>query len=91
MYLHEFKELNKAKGFHWFSKDTMRFFSSRVLDFDIISGYFITSERNGSSPRRYTIRKADFVSGEVSTVSVFQEYSSLQRARTAYKRKLRGC
>lgn len=90
MRLDEFKALNKAKGYYWFSKDTMRFFKSRVVSFDIVTGYFISSERNGDLPRCYTIRKANFETGNVESVSEFQAYPTLQRVKTAYKRLLRG-
>jgi hypothetical protein len=90
MRLEEFKELNKSIGNYWFSPDSMRFFKSRILDWDIITGYFITSEKGPSNVRRYSIRRANFETGTVSTVSEFQEYPTLQRARTAYKRYLRG-
>jgi hypothetical protein len=90
MRLYEFIELSKASGNHFFDKDTMRFFRSRILDYDPITGYFITSEKGPSNSRAYTLRKADFSSGDVDTIGQFQEYSTITRARTAFKRKLRG-
>ena len=87
MRLKEFKQLNAAKGLHWFDKGTMRFFNSRILDFDCISGYFISSEKQLITDQcRYTIRKADFKTGNVTTIGEFCEYSTLNRARTALKK-----
>jgi len=84
MTLKEFMRMNKQIGNHWFSPDTMSFFESNVHDFDESSGVFITSECGpfGKGPRAYTIRKADFQTGRVSTVGKFQEYATLQKART---------
>lgn len=91
MRLEEFIALNKSKGKHWFNKDTMRFFRSRVTNWDFISGYFITSERREwNTPRCYTIRKADFETGDVATVSEFQEYAHLNTAKRHLLKYLRG-
>lgn len=55
------RQANKAKGGHWFSPDTMRFFSSRVVSTTPIDGrYFVTSETPDSQTRRrFTVREAD--------------------------------
>lgn len=84
MTLTEFMRFNKQVGNHWFSPSTLAFFQSHVHDFDEDSGVFITSECGpfGKGPRAYTIRKADFQTGRVSTVGKFQEYATLQKART---------
>ncbi len=90
MTLKEFMRLNKEVGNHWFSPATLEFFESKVHDFDEDSGIFITSECGpfGKGPRAYTIRKADFQTGRVSTVGKFQEYATLQKARTHASRVL---
>lgn len=69
----------RHKGY-FFSQGAMRFFKSRVADFgfqnektEII--YFVTSEKNGNMPRKYTIR-ALLPNGQVDTVSAFQEYNT---------------
>ena len=87
---YEFIELNKSKGYHWFDRSTIRCFSSKVLDWDIISGHFISSERGPNGIRAYTLRKADFTSGEVRTIGEFQAYGTIGRARTAFKNALKG-
>ena len=86
---YEFKQLNKAKGFHWFSKATMSFFRSRVSDFDCITGYFISSESGTDNTRRYTIRRANFETGQVETIGKFQAYGDIRTAKAEIKR-LRG-
>jgi hypothetical protein len=86
---YEFEQLNKAKGFHWFSKDIMRFFRSRVSNFDRITGYFITSEQATGHDRRYTIRQANFETGQVETIGEFQAYADIRTAKAVIKR-LRG-
>lgn len=90
MHLYQFKELNKAKGFHWFDKDTMRFFGTRISNWDVITGYFITSEQPPHGPRTYTLRKADFDTGNVSTIGEFGQYKTMAQARGALKRALNG-
>lgn len=47
-------------GGHFFDKETLRFFNSRILS-DLLrvndsSGYFVTSERYGDGPRAYSVR-----------------------------------
>lgn len=82
MTLAEFKALNEAKGQFWFKPDTMKFWGSTV-EYWSTSGYFITSENqfDKNLPKRFTIRKADFETGNVSTIGKFQAYSNLQDAR----------
>ena len=45
---------------HFFDKETMRFFKSRILDEFYVDNWiiFITSEQNQDNPRRYTVRAA---------------------------------
>jgi len=54
------KELNKQAGYYFFSKDTMKFFASKVESKLYKSGYFITSEKTGFSSynREYKVRLA---------------------------------
>ena len=49
---------NKSTGHHFFSQDTMKFFSSRIQTMPPYGGrVFVTSERmNWNSPRLYTVR-----------------------------------
>lgn len=80
----EAKEANANAGYHWFTPDSMRFFSSRlpksVLPVDN-GALFVSSEQDKSPlyhnpmPRRYTIR---FIhdSGKIETVGEFQQYAT---------------
>lgn len=80
-------ELQRVARGHFFDKDTMRFFRSKVYD-----GFkrtadgvvFITSERDvmGGEPRAYTLRLLD-ADGDVSTVGDFQAFASLKAAQRA--------
>jgi hypothetical protein len=90
MSLTEFKRLNKAKGYYWFEPDTMRFFKTRISNWDPISGTFITSEKGPDGQRRFSVRKANFETGEVDTVGKFQQYGSLGAAKTARRTVVRG-
>lgn len=89
MSLNEFKSLNRQKGFHWFDQGTLSFFRSRVSNWDCVTGYFISSERGPDGYRKYSVRKADFETGNVSTVGGFFSYPSIATAKTTVKR-LRG-
>lgn len=65
----EVEELNRRKGFHWFSSDSMRFFSSRSGS--LIGGrFFVSSEARGFTDQRkgYTVRMAR-VDGSIDDVS----------------------
>lgn len=84
----EMKERNAAMGNFFFSKDTMRFFSSKVIGGTDDNGYFITSEQfvpfdGPAHPRTFTIRHFDFETGEIRTVGEFQRYSTIEAARAA--------
>lgn len=88
---------------HFFDKDTMRFFSSRVSELMWVDGdrkdyqtnpiYFITSEQDrgpyqhSGSVRAFTIRRID-ADGDIDTIGDFQGYSTLNEARRAIKEML---
>lgn len=80
-------------GSHFFDKDTMRFFRSRLIDctYTVPGGVcvFITSERFTShthtAPRRYTVRTFDTMTGNIEEVGEFQEHATLYQARKAWK------
>lgn len=71
---------------YWFSKDTMRFFQSRISETvyygkDLI--FFVSSERQGyDHPRLYTVRAYDPKTDSIDTVGEFQAYKS--RSGAAY-------
>tara|TARA_A100001391_G_scaffold175080_1_gene137798 strand:+ start:82 stop:387 length:306 start_codon:yes stop_codon:yes gene_type:complete len=80
----EIKAVNKANGYHFFSTDTMRFFSGKTHRGVYGGKYFVTSEQFVSTsgvrhPRKYTIRKAH-PDGAIDTVDTFQKFSTLDEA-----------
>ncbi len=80
------RRANKAIGNHWFERDTMRFFDSRVESTLYGGRYFITSEQfhgsQGSLPRRFTLRRVE-PDGSIEDESAFQAYSTIELARVA--------
>jgi len=90
----EIKTLNKKNGYHFFSKDTMRFFNSKTHRGVYGGRYFITSEQFVSTsgarrPRMYTIRKAH-PDGAIDTVDTFQQFSHIDQARDYIKYDILG-
>lgn len=85
---------------HFFDKDTMRFFSSRISELMWASGdrmgyqtnpiYFITSEadkgyyQHKGSIRAYTVRVID-IDGNIKTIGDFQGHTTLYQARKTIK------
>ena len=82
----QLKELNKKKGLHFFSRDTMEFFNSYIQRNDPYNGcVFVTSESYGYYGQRlYTVR-AMHSNGAVSTISEFQQYTTRKEAHKAAK------
>src|SRR4051812_13913442 len=70
---------------HFFSPDTMRFFKSRVLETLYGKGrVFVTSEKDGDNPRRYTVRIAQWSPEndyDMSTVGDFQAFGDAHQAK----------
>lgn len=75
---------------HFFSKDTMRFFRSKVLTDSKVVGdslYFITSEQGPDGVRRFTLRQGKVLGDkmDIDTVGSFQGYATRHRALKALK------
>ena len=93
--IEEIKAANRQAGQYFFEPDTMRFFRSRV-HYPSYCGpggvFFVTSEKyenrySGTSmPRMFTIRKFDPATGNVDSVSEFQEFKVRSTAHRAAKR-----
>jgi hypothetical protein len=68
MTLTEYKKFEASKDRYFFSKDTMRFFASRLESWHT-DGWFITSEKSGFEDytRVYSVRRADFETAQVET------------------------
>lgn len=78
--------INKEKGQYFFTPDTMRFFKSKVESKLYKDKYFITSEQAPDMPRKYSVRKFDKKTGDISTVGEFQAYGSKESAKEALKK-----
>lgn len=82
---------------HWFSKDTMRFFASRVMEdaFDDENGhvYFVSSEQfrymGRVDARRYSVRCYTREGRDITTVGEFQAYATRKSALAAAERLAR--
>ena len=90
----EIKQANRDGGYHFFSKDTMKFFNSKTHRGVYGGRYFITSEqyislRGVRNDRKYTIRKAH-KDGAIDTVDTFQQFATLQQARDHIKYEILG-
>ena len=81
----DIRSANSVRGYHFFDKDAMRFFDSRLSE-EVYGGkYFITSERFDSrSPRLYTIRMVND-DASIDTIGEFQQYETLAKAKSAVK------
>lgn len=91
--LNDVKAAATEHGSHWFDRDTMAFFNTRlqskVYPMDTGDILFVTSERmDADHPRRYSIRRAYF-DGEgrfqIRTIGDFQEYATADEAHRAAK------
>ena len=82
----EVKKANKEKGGHFFDKNTLRFFNSRIESSLLKNKYFITSEWYGEGFKRlYTIREA-LKDGSIKTIGKFQEHKTKELAKEAIKK-----
>jgi hypothetical protein len=79
----EVKKANKEKGQHFFSKDALAFFGSKVFpELYTVAGrqFFITAEDNFNRTKKsYTIREA-LPDGDIQTVGEFLGYESKEQA-----------
>ena len=92
----QIKRANKAAGQHWFDPGALQFFNSKFPPrccYPVSDGaFFISSEYSKGvyistgwvpdGPVLWTLRFAD-AEGEISTVGDFQQYESLEEAKTA--------
>ena len=94
----EVKRRSEKNAKYFFTPDTMRFFSSRVLELawkkdDEI--YFITSEADSSiykhqgSNRAFTVRKSTS-DGSIETIGKFQEHATKRYAQKAIYEIVKG-
>lgn len=91
--LPQIKAANAAAGGHWFSPDTLRFFSSRISATTYgpdAQGrvYFVSSERgfDYDTPRRYTVRYFTPSTAAIDTHGEFLAHDTLAQAQAAARR-----
>lgn len=79
---------NRKAGQHWFDEDTLRFFQSR---FGKLYGdrYFISSEKSPNNPRRWSVRKVDWKTGDIGTVGEFQQFPTEASAKRFMREKMK--
>ncbi|MDJ0364858.1 hypothetical protein QMK33_06810 [Hymenobacter sp. H14-R3] len=82
--LSDIKTANRVRGLYFFSRDTLRFFRSRISA-RVHQGpggiYFVTSEQfDERSPRLYTVRCFNPASAGIDTVGEFQEHPTAYQA-----------
>jgi hypothetical protein len=79
----EVKKANKQIGQHFFDRDTLTFFGSKVYpDLYTVAGrqFFVTSEDNfNRTEKGYTIREA-MPDGDIETISEFLQYATKEQA-----------
>src|SRR5271166_1281025 len=85
------REYGPGQGRHWFDRDTMRFFKTRLPQggYTSVDGkrvYFVTSEHGPHMPRKYSVRVWDRETRGIGTMGEFNSYTS----RSAADRVARG-
>jgi len=90
MTIQQIMTAHKQSGGHFFDKDTLRFFKSRILE-TVYQGpggiYFVTSERfefrDDSHKRGYTVRKFTPKTFSVDTAGEFNELTKYMAQKIA--------
>jgi hypothetical protein len=82
----QIKRANESGGRHFFSRNTMSFFNSRVHDAVYGGCVFVTSEKNdmpysSPQPRVYTVRIA-MEDGSIETFGSLGDYATRSQAHT---------
>ena len=100
--VHDLKDTARACGSFFFDPDTMKWFSSRLIDVeptsaDTLTGYMLTSERDRFSDlpreynvRTYTVTRHEHTDGNAChtfTADKVATFSTLARARTALRKQ----
>lgn len=84
MTIEQIKTANAAAGHHFFDRDTLRFFKSRIGSRTYVGRdgrtYFVTSEKGPNRVRRYTVR-ATLDGVGMDSVPEFQAFAN---SRTAH-------
>ena len=76
----DIKKLNTLKGYHFFERDTMRFFDSSIETGVLYGRFFVTREKNfDGTEYRFTIREAKD-DGTIQTIGEFQQFETKEDA-----------
>lgn len=95
--MHQLEGLNHEIGNRWFSRDSMRFFGTKIVSRaarvsdDGTRAYFVTSEQPPHDSRRYTVRYMTISgpqAGHVGTSGEFCAYSTGRGASDALRADL---
>ena len=89
MTMADVKQANKNAGYYFFSKDTMRFFGTRIVSTLYKNNTFITTDYTGfeRNNRAYSVRVFHPETGIVNTAkfpdgqSTFNKFSTIESAR----------
>ena len=82
MKISEVKSIVRSNGGHFFDKDTMKYWGSRIETSVFKNGCFVTSEDNCNKTKRlYTVRR--FNGKSIDTIGDFQQYGTKESAREA--------
>ena len=82
MTISEVKSIVRSNGYHFFDKDTMKYWGSRIETSVFKNGCFVTSEDNyDKTERLYTVRR--FNGTSINTIGEFQQYKTKDSARDA--------
>ena len=77
----EIRAKNKEAGKYFFSRNSMRFFNSKIESGVLEGQYFITSERyEPEQPKMYTIRKA-LETGHIINMGEFRQFYTVEEAK----------
>lgn len=86
----QLRQLARDTGNHFFDRDALRFFSSRIGGEIFAGRYFVTSERDATGAawggaRRYTVRSFTYADGRLDfeTVGEFGEHATRADALNA--------
>ena len=88
----QLRQFARDVGSHFFDRDTMRFFGSRVGSEIFAGRYFVTSERDAmgaawGGARRYTVRSFTYADGrlDIETVGEFGKHATRSDALAAIR------
>lgn len=85
----ELKAANKRNGCFFFSKNTMRFFKSKIETRILCGRFFITSESyDNSQTRQFTVREIASKEGDIINDPLNKKFPTLKDAKQALKNYL---